>query len=82
LQQSYDPCGRLQSQLAGKNKQLFAHERLAEISRKYNWDKSGRLIGVKDNKRGASSYHYDPRDQINRITRTTGLDKQVSEQYS
>jgi RHS repeat-associated protein len=68
--------------LAGKNKQLSAHEKLAEISRKYNWDKSGRLIGVKDNKRGASSYHYDPRDQINRITRTTGLDKQVSEQYS
>jgi RHS repeat-associated protein len=82
LQQSYDPCGRLQSQLAGKNKQLSAHEKLAEISRKYNWDKSGRLIGVKDNKRGASSNHYDPRDQISRITRTTGLDKQISEQYS
>jgi RHS repeat-associated protein len=84
LHQSYDPCGRLAGQLAGQKNDYPspAHERLAEVSRRYRWDKSGRLIGVKDNKRGASSYHYDPRDQINRITRTTGLDKQVSEQYS
>jgi RHS repeat-associated protein len=84
MQQSYDPCGRLKSQLAGQknNYPSPAHERLSQVSRRYNWDKSGRLIGVKDNKRGTSSYQYDPRDQINRITRTTGLDKQSSEQYS
>jgi len=84
LQQSYDPCGRLVGQLAGQknNYPSPAHERLAEVSRRYRWDKSGRLTGVKDNKRGTSSYQYDPRDQINRITRTTGLDKQISEQYS
>lgn len=84
LQQSYDPCGRLKSQLAGQKTTYPspAHERLAEVSRRYRWDKSGRLVGVKDNKRGTSSYQYDPRDQISRITRTTGLDKQSSEQYS
>ena len=55
---------------------------LAQLSRRFNWDKSGRLVGVKDNKRGASSYQYDPRDQVNRITRQTGLNKQSEEQYS
>jgi YD repeat-containing protein len=75
LQQSYDPCGRLTSQLAGQtnNHPSPVHEKLARINRKYSWDKSGRLVGLKDNKRGTSSYHYDPRDQINSITRQTGL---------
>jgi YD repeat-containing protein len=50
--------------------------------RQFNWGKSGRLIGVKDNKRGSSSYHYDPRDQVSRITRQTGLNTQINEQYS
>ncbi len=44
-------------------------------------DKSGRVIGLEDNRRGASSYHYDPRDQITRITRRTGLNKQGEEKY-
>jgi RHS repeat-associated protein len=83
LKQSYDPCGRLTSQIAGQKtaQPTLAHERLAEINRKYNWDKSGRLIGVKDNKRGTSSYQYDARDQINRINRIIGLDKQTEEQF-
>lgn len=84
LRQSYDPCGRLTSQLAGQNTShpTPAHEKLAQVSRHYNWDKSGRLVGVKDNKRGTSSYHYDPRDQIEHITRITGLNKETNEQYN
>jgi RHS repeat-associated protein len=83
LQQSYDPCGRLTSQLAGQtnNHPSPVHEKLARINRKYSWDKSGRLVGLKDNKRGTSSYYYDPRDQINRITRQTGLNKHTEEQF-
>ena len=55
------------------------------MSRRYRWDKSGRLVGVKDNKRGAGSYQsyqYDPRDQIEKITRTTGLNRQTEERFS
>jgi YD repeat-containing protein len=48
---------------------------------KYSWDKSGRLVGLKDNKRGTSNYRYDVRDQIERIKRITGLDKQTEEQF-
>ncbi len=83
LKQTYDPCGRLASQLAGQKTDhpTLAHEKLAEISRKYSWDKSNRLVGVKDNKRGTSSYQYDPRDQVNQITRITGLNKQTEEQF-
>jgi RHS repeat-associated protein len=81
LQQSYDPCGRLKSQRAGQGNQHTARERLAELTRRFNWDKSGRLVGVEDNKRGSSDYQYDPRDQVNRITRQTGLNKQTEETY-
>jgi len=81
LKQSYDPCSRLNSQLAGQARQLSVHEKLSEITRKYSWDKSGRLIGIKDNKRGTSRFSYDPRDQIEHITRITGLNKQTEEQY-
>jgi len=82
LNQSYDPCGRLKSQQAGRERQLTAHEKLAEVSRRYRLDKSGRLVGLSDNKRGSSSYHYDPRDQVTGIIRQTGLIKQREETYS
>ncbi|MEA5115465.1 MAG: RHS repeat-associated core domain-containing protein, partial [Geobacteraceae bacterium] len=82
LKQSYDPCGRLKRQLAGRERQLSTHERLAEVSRRYRLDKSGRLIGISDNKRGSSSYHYDPRDQVTGIIRQTGLNKHVEERFS
>jgi RHS repeat-associated protein len=86
MQQSYDPCGRLSSQLAGQERSTSypsaVHEKLAHVSRKYSWDKSGRLVGLKDHQRGASNYLYDPRDQINRITRITGINKQTEEQYN
>ncbi len=82
LKQSYDPCGRLKRQLAGRERQLSTHERLAEVSRRYRLDKSGRLIGLNDNKRGSSSYHYDPRDQVTGIIRQAGLNKHVEERFS
>jgi RHS repeat-associated protein len=43
--------------------------------------KSGRLVGVKDNKRGTSNYRYDVRDQVERIKRITGLNEQTEEQF-
>lgn len=82
LRQSYDPCGRLTSQLAGRERQLTTHERLAEVSRRYRLDKSGRLIGLSDNKRGGSLFHYDPRDQVTSIIQYTGLNKQREAKYS
>jgi len=81
LKQSYDQCGRLKGQMAGRARHLTAYERLAEVSRRYRLDKSGRVIGLEDNKRGASSYRYDPRDQITLITHRTGLNKQSEEKY-
>lgn len=82
LRQSYDPCGRLKSQLAGRERQLTAHEKLAEVSRRCRLDKSGRLVGLSDNKRGSRLFHYDPRDQVTGVIRQTGLNKQREEKYS
>lgn len=82
LRQAYDPCGRLKRQQAGSKRRIIAHEKLSEIHRTYNWDKSGRLVGVQDNKRGASSFRYDPRDQIEKITRASGLNTLTEEQFS
>jgi len=82
LRQSYDPCGRLKSQLAGRERQTAIHERLAQVSRRYSWDKSGRLVGVQDDKHGTSAFRYDPRDQIEKITRVTGLNRQTEERFS
>jgi YD repeat-containing protein len=52
------------------------------VSRRYRWDKSGRLVGVQDGRRGTSSFRYDPRDQIEKITRVSGLNKKTEEHFS
>ena len=77
LMQSYDPCGRMKTQSAGGGRasvnpaipDLPNMEMAGRVSRNYHWDKSGRLIGVKDIKRGASSFQYDPRDQVRSVQR-------------
>jgi len=81
LKQSYDACGRLTRQLVGRDRQLAVHDKLAQVSRRYRWDQSGRLVGVQDSRRGSYSCHYDPRDQIEQITRHTGLHTQTIEHY-
>jgi len=76
LQQSYDPCGRLAGQWAGRNRldrsgqsSSFAP---SELSRRYEWDKSGRLRGVQDSLRGRIDYHYDSRNQVLEVLRQQG----------
>jgi RHS repeat-associated protein len=84
LRQGFDPCGRLKSQHAGRLKETPTREYLpprlspalelaGQISRRYRWDRSGRLVGVKDSERGTRSYSYDPRDQVTRIRRPAGI---------
>jgi RHS repeat-associated protein len=70
LEQSYDPCGRLALQRAGEYRTAVSStEFLAQMSRHYDWDRSGRLRRVQDATLGASSYRYDQRDQILRVVR-------------
>ena len=73
LQQSYDPCGRLAEQRAGSHR-LDRPTQLpsfvpGQLSRRYEWDKSGRLQGVQDSLRGRTDYHYDSRNQILEVLR-------------
>jgi len=68
--------------VAGRERQSAIHEKLAQVSRRYRWDKSSRLVGVQDGRRGASSFRYDPRDQIEKITRVSGLNTQTEERFS
>ena len=46
-----------------------ARRRAGEIARRYDWDRSGRLVGVADSARGDVSYQYDPRDQVRAVIR-------------
>lgn len=70
LQQSYDPCGRLAGQDAGPNRQEQPESLAPDpLSRRYDWDKSGRLRGVHDSVRGAVRYSYDARDQVLEVMR-------------
>jgi RHS repeat-associated protein len=79
LEQGYDPCGRLATQFAGCSREGVlsgapphlspALDMQGQVSRRYTWDKSGRLIGVRDNVRGKTRYTYDPRDQVTRLER-------------
>ncbi len=86
LLQSFDACGRLKSQFAGRLKDVPTKEYLpprlspalelaGQISRRYRWDKSGRLVGIKDSQREPRSYAYDPRDQVAGIRRPVGHGK-------
>jgi len=66
LRQSYDPCGQLQDQRAGSVPAFAASARepdKAAFSRRYDWDKVGRLVGVVDGAGAAARYRYDARDQ-------------------
>jgi len=67
LRQSYDPCGRLAEQWAGRvQREQFSP---SELTRRYEWDKSGRLRGVQDSARGSTEYRYDSRDQVLAVLR-------------
>ena len=89
LRQSYDGRGRLALQLAGRSRtevgylpeahrQAPALEVQGELRRGYDWDRSGRLVGVTDQARGASRYAYDARDQVQSVQRP---DNHTSERY-
>jgi len=89
LRQSYDGRGRLALQLAGRSRtevgylpeahrQAPALEVQGELRRGYDWDRSGRLVGVSDQARGSSRYAYDARDQVQSVER---LSNHTSERY-
>ena len=89
LKQQYDPCGRLSIQSAGRSLQQVdflpeAHrqapvlEAQSEIRRRYEWDCSGRLVGMRDSERGQRTYAYDPRDQV---TQVLCPERHLDEQY-
>ena len=89
LRQRYDPCGRLSHQSAGRSMEQVdflpeAHrqapvlEAQSEIRRRYEWDRSGRLVGMRDSERGQRSFTYDPRDQV---TRVLCPERHLDEQY-
>ena len=86
LQQSYDRCGRLGEQQAGGHRwnspEEPAYFASRELSRSYEWDKSGRLRGVEDNLRGRTDYRYDSRDQVISVLREQGLNSGASTQES
>ncbi|MEA5115409.1 MAG: RHS repeat-associated core domain-containing protein, partial [Geobacteraceae bacterium] len=84
LLQGYDPCGRLKSQFAGRRRETPLAERLPghlspaldlaeQVSRRYQRDRSGRIITVKDSMRGLKGFRYDPRDQVTAIRRPVDL---------
>lgn len=81
LRQSHDPRGRLREQLAGRLRTIADPFGGAEITRRYRWDKSSRLVGIDDTSRGATRYTYDPRDQITGIERRKGLGPATRERY-
>lgn len=66
LRQSYDPAGQLQEQRAG-SVAVFAPRSAAldraNFSRRYDWDRAGRLVGVVDSTGDSARYRYDLRDQ-------------------
>ena len=64
LARSYDPCGRLAAQRTGRLADAAVPASADAISRRYWWDKSGRLQGISDSIRGETSYQYDYRDQV------------------
>ena len=51
----------------------------SELRRRYEWDRSGRLIGMRDSERGQRTYSYDPRDQV---TRALCPERHLDEQYA
>lgn len=72
LRQSYDPGGRLREQRAG-GIAVFgasaagggdANDGGASYSRRYDWDRTGRLAGVIDSTGEQIRYRYDARDQV------------------
>ncbi len=81
LAQSHDPCGRLREQVAGRLRNLAQPFGTAELSRRYRWDKSSRLVGVDDTIRGSARYTYDPRDQVTGVQRRKGLNPATTERY-
>jgi RHS repeat-associated protein len=72
LEQSYDRCGRLSDQRAGRLHEVTpgaAARPSAEAVRHFDWDRSGRLAGIDDLQRGQTRYRYDPRDQVIAVER-------------
>jgi RHS repeat-associated protein len=73
LQQRYDSCGRLEGQWAGGSSlsgSMGPSSQLPrELFRRYQWDKSGRLLNVRDSIRGDTGYRYDVRDQVLEVLR-------------
>ena len=53
-------------------------EARSEIRRMYEWDRSGRLVGMRDSERGQRTFTYDPRDQV---TRVLCPERHLDEQY-
>lgn len=74
LTQAYDPAGRLAEQRAG-GVAVFSGMPPApgELVRHYDWDRAGRLAGIRDagagGVRGETRFHHDLRDQTVAVER-------------